>query len=395
MTSIRLTAGFDVSGQATSLAGRLCLRSGRATVGSPIHTFCLRLVRCVALHAFRSLTIFQLSLVLKCNCDILPRRIKRRRADAFLRKTWGRAASSYSASRLGKHSEAAYSPTPVIANLSYVRLALAAQRKQASTTLQKLDLSKRAAPILREIHRFLELQATYMPGLTSQAEGKSTAAPTQDNVDVFPILLPSDLEAATRASLCVDGLIAVEDDLQNADAYEALDELRHTLRIRTAYNRAKVKNVTGQVPNTRAREKQASADQAVHSAKHRYRAARSALERLRGSGEWEKTLRPLLDKDVVGLGERALSREELAENERVREMGGMAADDSVPLSGVVSVGEGRRTLSWIWYTSSNGWTVNEGVGRDWDKVQRWSSDPRTSNFVRTVGYNSYLVCVAL
>lgn len=122
-------------------------------------------------------------------------------------------------------------------------------------------------------------------------------------------------------------------------------------RIQAAYNCDKVKNVTGQVPNTRAREKQGSADESIHAAKQRYRAARSALERLRGSGEWEATLHSLLDKDIVGLNQRALTREKLADNDRARDMGGAAEDDSVPLSGVISVGEGRRTLSWIWYTS--------------------------------------------
>ncbi|KAL1947003.1 hypothetical protein VTO73DRAFT_13964 [Trametes versicolor] len=57
------------------------------------------------------------------------------------------------------------------------------------------------------------------------------------------------------------------------------------------------------------------------------------------------------DPDVVGLNERALTREELAENERLREMGKAADDRSVPLPGVVNLGEGHRTLSWIWYSA--------------------------------------------
>lgn len=228
---------------------------------------------------------------------------------------------------------------------------MAAQKAEATTTLQQVSLQKRAAPLLHKVRQFLQLQAKYMPGLTSQGAGPAPRVPTSDDIETYPIQLPSDLSPTLRGSVCAAGLAQVEDDLQHADAYEALDELRHALRIRAAYNRDKVKNVTGQVPNTRAREKQGSADESVHAAKRRYRAARSALERLRGSGEWEATLRPLLDKDVVGLNERALTREELADNERARDMGGAAEDDSVPLSGVVSVGEGRRTLSWIWYTS--------------------------------------------
>lgn len=228
---------------------------------------------------------------------------------------------------------------------------MASQKAAATTTLQQVNLQKRAVPLLHKVRQFLQLQAKYMPGLASQDAEGAPRVPALSDIEAYPLQFPSDLSPELRASACVPGLAQVEDDLQNADAYEALDELRHALRIRAAYNRDKVKNVTGQVPNTRAREKQSSADEDVHSAKRRYRAARRALERLRGPGEWETILRPLLDSDVVGLNERALTREELAENERVRAMGGTAGDDSVPLTGVVNVGEGRRTLSWIWYTS--------------------------------------------
>lgn len=70
---------------------------------------------------------------------------------------------------------------------------------------------------------------------------------------------------------------------------------------------------------------------------------------LRGAGDWEKTLRVLDDADVRGLNERALTEHEKAERAAVRERGGFVDDvGGVPVAQTVSVGEGRRTLSWIW-----------------------------------------------
>ncbi|KAI0348829.1 hypothetical protein OH77DRAFT_1550647, partial [Trametes cingulata] len=242
------------------------------------------------------------------------------------------------------------------------RSSLAAQKKTATTVLQQVDLHKRAAPLLHRLNQFLDLQAVYMPRLASHTSPQPP--PTVDTIYSYPLHLPSELAPDIRALVCVEGLAQIEDDLQYAEACEALDELRHALRIRTSYNRAKIKNVTGQVLNTRAREKQATVDEAVNAAKQRYRAARLTLMQLRGAGDWEATLRPLLDEDIVGLNERALTREEVAENERIRAMGGVAQDRGVPLSGVVNPGEGRRTLSWIRYTASTQATSSADGAQD-------------------------------
>ncbi|KAI0348910.1 hypothetical protein OH77DRAFT_1465897 [Trametes cingulata] len=168
------------------------------------------------------------------------------------------------------------------------RSSLAAQKKTATTVLQQVDLHKRAAPLLHRLNQFLDLQAVYMPRLASHTSPQPP--PTVDTIYSYPLHLPSELAPDIRALVCVEGLAQIEDDLQYAEACEALDELRHALRIRTSYNRAKIKNVTGQVLNTRAREKQATVDEAVNAAKQRYRAARLALMQLRGAGDWEATL---------------------------------------------------------------------------------------------------------
>ncbi|THU78372.1 hypothetical protein K435DRAFT_700184, partial [Dendrothele bispora CBS 962.96] len=99
----------------------------------------------------------------------------------------------------------------------------------------------------------------------------------------------------------------------------------------------KIRNVTGQVGSTRAAGVLRQIDIRIHSRKIRYRLARDALLRLRGHGNWEDALRPLLDGDVRGVNERA---------DHDPDRGEFLVEE-----GIVSRvrGEGKRHLSWIWY----------------------------------------------
>ncbi len=234
------------------------------------------------------------------------------------------------------------------------------QRKEAqdsNSSMLLIKVQKRIAALLGKVRKFRQLQAVYMPGLVQSSSSTPPRALTALDVDSFPIVLPSDLSCQDREKYCVAKLSQIEDDLQYADACDALEDLRHSLRMRTCYNQDKIANITGQVPNTKARTLQSSVDVAVKNAAQRYRGAREAIERLRGPGSWQEVLRPLLDSDLVGLNERALTREEAAERERVRALGEDTDNAAgIPLLGSVYVGEGRRTLSWIWYSSESGAT---------------------------------------
>ncbi len=221
----------------------------------------------------------------------------------------------------------------------------------------RINLQKRLAALLGKLRKFVQLQAVYMPRLLDPLS--PPVGLTILDVDSFAVVLPSDVPTDRRLEVCGSHtkLPDMEDQLQYADACDALESLRHSLRMRTCYNQDKIANVTGQVPNTKARSLQESVDQAVKNAAARYRRAREAVQRLRGPGAWQESLRPLLDSDLIGLNERAVTREEIAERVRVRALGDSETPgDSagVPLLGNVYVGEGRRTLSWIWYSGEFG-----------------------------------------
>lgn len=144
-----------------------------------------------------------------------------------------------------------------------------------------------------------------------------------------------------------------EEILREAQAYEALDSLRRELRGRVFANKFKIRNITGQTANTRARAWQKSIDSRAIEQKHTYRAARAALLALRGPGEWEGVLRPLEEADVRAFNERAMTEQERHERDEAKRMAGLIEEEiaAVPVEeGGVSRGDGHRRMSWIWYS---------------------------------------------
>jgi hypothetical protein len=141
--------------------------------------------------------------------------------------------------------------------------------------------------------------------------------------------------------------------VRHADASEALDDLRRYLRTQTYLNKWRVKNISGQHKLTRTRALQHRVDVKVHAAKTRYRHSCRALLILEGHGHWEETLKELRDEDVRALNERTLTEHEKEEREYRIATGKGTADDlreGVVVTG--ALGEGKRSLSWIWITVS-------------------------------------------
>jgi hypothetical protein len=89
--------------------------------------------------------------------------------------------------------------------------------------------------------------------------------------------------------------------------------------------------------------------------------ARAAVLSLRGPEDWEQTLAVLRHEDVRGISERTMTMEEQAEYKLTRRMAGLTENSSdnnlnapvVPFDPRLALGEGRRTLSWIWYSVSD------------------------------------------
>lgn len=92
--------------------------------------------------------------------------------------------------------------------------------------------------------------------------------------------------------------------------------------------------------------------------------ARTALFALKGPGLWEEQYPVLHRDDVRGMHERGMTAEEKEEHVRTRRMAGFTAEQidgeldgaanmpTIQFDPVLALGEGRRQLSWIWYTIS-------------------------------------------
>lgn len=201
------------------------------------------------------------------------------------------------------------------------------------------------------------------PSQLDHLDALSTAHPERTK-----LFLPSDLrDSATQSAACLKGVVEAESRLREGEIQDALEELRQGLRARTATNRFKTKNTTGQVANTRAQGIQRMIDLKIHTSKLRYRFSRVALLKLKGHGRWEGVLQELKDEDVRGLNERALTAEELAEQEHLREIGQLneLEPGGVAAAGVAVLGQSTRTLSWIWYSAGvaeqeDSGSLNEG-----------------------------------
>jgi hypothetical protein len=247
--------------------------------------------------------------------------------------------------------------------------------------LQEGELIEQRNQLSKRISVWEQLQPIYMPGLLQykfETLGKGnvptncTAHP--EDVDLwFPSKLPNEV----RQRICTQDLPGIEEKLRTAQCYDALEGIRHVLKIKSRLIKFKQKNVRGQKEGLRSR---AIIDKVHHRARAtaaKYRAARAAKLLLSGSGEWEKNLRVLADADVRAYqdpmklarkrGRRGtLEDGQISSDVQTNDFEGametldfsLLPEERTQRDGT---GETRRTLSWIWLTENAGSPqVNEG-----------------------------------
>lgn len=153
----------------------------------------------------------------------------------------------------------------------------------------------------------------------------------------FKLYLPSALPANIT---CSSQLKEYEFKLREAQAFDALEDLRQALRLRTYMYKYKDRHLTGQSANTRCQNLLKRVHKRVDAVKAKYRMARKALVILGGKlGEvgWMARLLPLSDEDVRPLRDmepdaqkKKSKKQKALEKERGKK------------------GEGYIELSWIW-----------------------------------------------
>ncbi|KAF8199479.1 hypothetical protein BJ912DRAFT_844731 [Pholiota molesta] len=177
-----------------------------------------------------------------------------------------------------------------------------------------------------------------MPGLlqyqTSVAgASNATHPPSASSLhpENFDLSLPSNIPAAHRTRVCLAELPNIEEQLRTAQCHDALESIRHILKRDGTRSRTVIDRV-----HNRAK-----------AAAIKYRAARQAKLDLSGPGEWEAELQPLADADdnqietmtstaAMDVDEEQSNIDLLMETRERRD----------------GTGETRRTLSWIWTSTS-------------------------------------------
>jgi hypothetical protein len=180
-----------------------------------------------------------------------------------------------------------------------------------------------------------------------QEAGDDSAAssPVKDATSIH-LYLPS---AVKQRAGCTTQLRDYEFRLRQAQAFDALNEIRQGLRLRSQLWKFKTSFERGQRPNTRARGVIERCNHKIKLAAAKYHAAYSALRSLDKYVDvvgWDIQLRKLEDKDIREMSEdvRDMDPKERKKLENIEKKRKRDQRPSLVLS------EGRKEISWIWKT---------------------------------------------
>jgi len=216
-----------------------------------------------------------------------------------------------------------------------------------STDEQKTKLQVRSNVLRRKISSWITIQHLYMPALhLLRSREDHTLPPDQEErISDVKLYLPS----ATVGSkvMCDIRLCQVEWDLRQAQAQDALHELRDNLRLRSHVYQDKDRFQQGQRKNTRSRGLANRLEGKVNAAAAKYRAARRAISMLAlplSQVGWERSFPVLNDSDIKGLTDSSTP-------EYIKELRKLSKA-SRPSKGrkdkPLRTSEGHRDITWIW-----------------------------------------------
>ncbi|KAL0571417.1 hypothetical protein V5O48_010552 [Marasmius crinis-equi] len=266
-----------------------------------------------------------------------------------------------------------------------------------STDTQSKSLTEQRSVLRTKIRNWSLIRHIYMPGLLRALQEMDEGFPdlTADDLDPerIPLWLPSTLPGDKRSAACQEGLENMEERLREAQCADALDSIRHTLKLKARMLQFKYANVTGQRQGVKSRTTINRIHERAKSAAQTYRAARAALLALRGKGEWELKYRELKDSDVrsyvdpeqvkQGPGRQGTQEDEVGEERPSTSAPASQEVDGSDIDLIINrrdkevreeygTGETRSVLLWIWLNGDidrmDGTDANDEVLREvWAK----------------------------
>lgn len=191
---------------------------------------------------------------------------------------------------------------------------------QHATDSQQATLLQRINSLRRRIDAWSRVQLLYMPCVSRLRSFDDIA--TEQKVHDINLLLPSAIPAGLPCEQC---LLEFEWVLREAQANDAITDIRNVVNLKYHLYKHKDAYIRGQRANTRATGVINNADNRIDALAAKYNAARNALvklaPRLQKDNNWQLTLKPL---------------------DRTK--------DAVPLTQVDGTTVGQQRVSWIWKT---------------------------------------------
>ncbi|KAL0578036.1 hypothetical protein V5O48_003941 [Marasmius crinis-equi] len=275
---------------------------------------------------------------------------------------------------------------------------LIAERKRDPTVRQETKISDERSSIRRQIKSLETVRTIYMPGLLQHLEDVDDGENVDDGqAEDIRIWLPSSFEPGDMDHVCVEGLGAIEAQLQRGRARDALDGVRHTLRVKSRMLLFKNSNVRGNRDSGRSNATIQGVASRAKEYTEKYRACREAYYALssndnmsspeaelpelkpgdvrsykdpaeitvgpgrRGIDDWGEGMNetgggePLLPLNTTGAGPRIVQRGD--------------GVDLIPLDthqwdfrSTYGTGDTRKSLLWIW--THRGLNINLEDGAD-------------------------------
>lgn len=213
----------------------------------------------------------------------------------------------------------------------------------------------------RQIERLRSIQSVYIVGIESWlAEVANESLEEPEDINLW---FPSSFTRIRRTEMCRNDIADIEAKLRESQCRDALNKLGNQLRTKTHCIKQRNTNIRGQRANTRANALIDRLTTKIDTSAAKYRAARKALWKLRGDGDWMHELRELKPDDIRGPGESA-SGEIEEENGKVR-AGSRRRSKKATEATRRGLGEGYKTISWIWTiggvtNSDDDLTLNNG-----------------------------------
>ncbi|EIW84486.1 hypothetical protein CONPUDRAFT_40308, partial [Coniophora puteana RWD-64-598 SS2] len=225
------------------------------------------------------------------------------------------------------------------------------RRVKELTAEERAQLEQRRSNLHRDVVKFREIQIIYMPGINALMATKDNNADTK--VEDEKLWLASELDETER-KICTHNVDQVELKLREAQCHSTLDKIRGMVQTRYHFTTYRNLNIRGQRETTRAYKLVHDYNRRIDAEKIKYQEAYKALLALSGPNGPARGLQTLTTNDIRALCEPLIQADTPRRRQRDMQKG---------------LGEGYRTVSWIW-------TTRGPIDPDWESGQESDEDLR-------------------